>query len=397
MSEFTFRQYAKDDAKDLLSIRNAIFPPLTLEQWRQSEATNTASMAYMGEEVVGAIPMDRRAFQVAPGAIINTVFEHAVGTREDMRSKGVGAGMINAAREFLRPEVDTLMVYRGAERSPGYRFYAKTGHVDLIYLADAIWEPCGCHAPDCAIGGIAEMDTDREQIFATFRDTYGQYGGFPARDDADYWQYAMSRQIFDVLPQETYYIRTPAIGELEAYIIAGLRTTRGDDYPVTVQDAAYKGDAEAMHRCLSTLGMLAQQQKRKVNWLLSLEHPCREIAYDAGFSQAARHMMIMGQVINPQRQFVRVCADMGAVADLKIGVWTPTGDYILYEGPDAKNEVVIEAKDWAMHRLLCRRLDFASAYRQELVTLRNGNADDAEAIGRALPYNVWAYAGLDYV
>ncbi len=395
MSEVTFREYTPADAEDLLGIRNAIFPPLTLEQWRKLEPTNTAAMAYIGDEPVGAIPLELRPFQVAPGAVIDTAFEHAVGTREDMRSRGIGSGMIAAAREFLQDRAEMLMVYRGAERSRGYRFYEKTGHVDLIYLRIATWKPEQLPAGDCTLGGVDELHADSEGILSVFTAMFGDYGGFPYRDGPGYWALAMRRGIYMVIPQNTHYIRYPAAGPLQAYMIVGEKTGDRADQPLQVEDAAATGP-DALQHCLRTLANLAVERAKPVSWLLSSEHPCREVALDAGFQPDLRYTMIMGQVLTPQRLFGKVCTDLGLVADLKINVWTPTRDYTLYEGPEARTEVTIEAKDWAIHRLLCRRLDFASAVNGDIVSMLNATPDIIERISNVLPYNLWAYPTIDY-
>jgi GNAT superfamily N-acetyltransferase len=394
MSEITFREYRPADAEDLLSIRNAIFPPLSLEQWRACEPSNTAAMAYKGDEVVGAIPMELRDFQVAPGAVINTIFEHAVGTREDMRSQGIGSGMIGAAREFLAERVEAMMVYRGAERSIGYRFYEKSGHVDLIYLRTATWEPEQAPETDCAIGGLAELYADAEEVCGVFAGMFGQYGGFPYRDGPGYWERAMGRGIYMVIPQQTHYIRYPSSGPLEAYMIVGEKMGERADQPLQVQDAA--GSSAGVRECLKALANLAVDRAKTVAWTLSSEHPCLGVALEAGFKPDLRQMMIMGQVIAPQRLFDKVCVDAELVADLKINVWTPTRDYVLYEGPQAKTEVTIEAKDWSIHRLLCRRLDLAGAVAGDIVTIHNGTPEIVDRLSRALPYNVWAYPVIDY-
>ena len=394
MSEMTYREYRPDDAEDLLSIRNAIFPPLSLEQWRDCEPSNTAVMAYRGDEPVGAIPMEFRPFQVAPGTVIDTIFEHAVGTREDMRSKGIGSGMIDAAREFLTDRAEAMMVYRGAERSAGYRFYEKTGHVDLIYLRTATWEPEKADETDCAIGGLSELYADAEQVFAVFSAMFGEHGGFPYRYGPGYWERAMNRGIYMVIPQQTHYIQYPSSGPLEAYMIVGEKMGERADQPLQVQDAAANG--EGLGECFKALANLALEQSKAVSWLLSSEHPCREAALAAGFKPDLRQTIIMGQVIAPQRLFDKVCVDAQLVADLKINVWTPTRDYVLHEGPEAKTEVTIEAKDWAIHRLLCRRLDLADAVAGDIVSIQNGTREIVNRISRALPYNVWAYPVMDY-
>ncbi len=395
MPEPTFREYTPADAEDLLGIRNAIFPPLTLSQWREGEKSNTASLAYLGDEIVGAIPMEFRDIQLAPGAVVSTIFEHAVGTREDMRSKGIGSGMIAAAREFLQDRVDVIMVYRGAERSPGYKFYDKTGHVDLLYLRTCTWEPAAGRGGDCAVGGLDEFLGDAEAVASVFAEMFAGHGGFPYRTGPEYWPMAMARGIYHVLPQQAHYIRYPRTGDLQGYIMVGERTGERADQPLQVQDAAATGPG-ALEECLRALGNLASDLGKPVTWMLSSEHPCLQAALDIGFVPQLRHMMIMGQVIAPQRLFGKVCTDLSLLSDLKINVWTPTTDYTLYEAPGAQKEITLEAKDWAIHRLLCRRLDLATAVRQDIVTVHSASEDIVNRLSEALPYDPWAYIAIDY-
>lgn len=399
MADITFREYTPDDAEDLLEIRNAIFPPLTVQQWRKTEHENTASMAYEGDEVVGAIPLEYRTFKLAPGCDISVCFEHAVGTREDMRGRGIGSGMIQKAREFLQDHCEMLLVYRGAERSIGYNFYVKSGHVDLIYMRGGTWDPNESPpsaSDNCSAGDLDDLLAQSEDIHPVYQAMYGDIGGFPPRSDAGYWQRAMSRGIYMVIPQITHFIRYPAEGDIEAYLILGQRTGERADQPWIVQEAASSSGPEALREVFNTAGAMAADEDKTIQWSMQWEHPLRDFAADMGFETELRGMMIMGQVLAPQRLFKKACVDESLVEDLRIRVWTPTTDYVLYEGPQAKTEVTIEAKDWAMIRLLARRLDLAGCVAQDIVTVHNGTLDIIERITSALPYNPWCYHAIDY-
>ena len=78
------------------------------------------------------------------------------------------------------------------------------------------------------------------------------------------------------------------------------------------------------------------------------------------------------------------------LANLKINAWTPTKDYILFEGPVLEKEIIREAKDIIIQRLLTRRLDVMTAFRHDLLTIRNG----VEAIAGRLA--VLGQPGDDY-
>ena len=393
MDELICREYRPEDVHDLLGIRNAIFPPLTVEQWRATEPAMTAALAYLAGEPVGAIPLDQRDLQVAPGKIIQTVFENAVGTRENMRSKGIGSAMIVAAKEFLADRCDALMVYRGGERSNGYNFYIKSGHRDLIYLRQALWEPEPA-ASEAALLGLDDLYAEEESVLQAHLATYGGFGGFPPRH-VGYWRQAMTAMIYDVIPQETVYVRYPAQGDLQGYLLAGYLHGRYANDMWTVQDAA--GAPTAVRECFAALGDMAANQDRKVTIMLSSEHPWNELCRLLGFVEGPRHMMIMSQLIRPQELVRKTCTDLNLLAGLRVKVWTPTVDYVLWEDDTVRREVTIEAKDEYVTRLLCRRLDLLSAVQSDLVSLQQGDEATLRRLSAAFPYCSWVYLHMDYV
>jgi len=387
------REYRPEDVEDLLAIRNAIFPPLTVEQWRRAEPAMTAVLAYLNGEPVGAIPLDQRDFQVAPGALVKTAFENAVGTREDMRSRGIGSAMIATAKEFLADRCDLLMVYRGAERSRGYHFYVKTGHRDLIYVREASWQPVVGSA-SAAILSLDDLYAEEEAVYAAHQRTYAGYGGFPPRF-VGYWHKAMTAMIYEVLPQETVYVRFPPKGELQGYLLAGYKYLRSAEEPWIIQDIA--GEPAAVRECLLTLGAMAAQQGRRVMIYLSREHPWLELCRALGFQESLRHFMIMGQWIRPQELVQKTCVDLNLLRGLRIRAWTPSWDGVLWEDTPVRKDITIEAKEDLLLRLLCRRLDLWRCVEMDLVSLQNGDEATARRLSAAFPYAPWTYLHMDYI
>ena len=394
MDNLTCREYQPSDVHDLLDIRNAIFPPLTVEQWQATEPDMTASLAYLGDECVGAIPLEQRDFQVAPGAVIRTAFENAVGTREDMRSKGIGSAMIGAAKEFLADRCDVLLVYRGGERSNGYNFYVKSGHRDLIYLRVATWQPRETDASG-AVLGLDELYAEEDAVYRTFLTTYSGYAGFPPRH-VGYWREALSRMIYDVIPQETLYVRYPATGPLQAYVIAGHRQGRFAGDAIIIEEGAAVSP-QAMAQAYLCLGAEALGRGMKVMDYVSGEHPWGSLYRQLGFEERLRELMIMGQIIRPQELFRKTCLAPELIADLRIKVWTPTMDCVLSEGDGANREITIEAKDEHLIRLLSRRLNLQAAVESDLVSIHGATPEAVGRLSQAFPYAPWVYLHLDYL
>jgi len=388
------REATPDDVHDVLKVRNAIFPPVTPQQWL-ADPDMTCSIAYLDGEPVGAIPLSLREFQVAPGAIIRTAFENAVGTREDMRSRGIGTAVIKQATEFLAGRCDELMVYRGAERSEGYRFYLKSGHRDLVYLRQMALARPQPREADVAVQGIPELCASQAELLACFEATYGRLGGFPRRHEG-YWEHQLRSLIYDVLPQETLFVRHPAQGALRAYALAGRRLPEEKYSHISTMEVAGLTEAD-IEQALFGLEDVAARRKLAIHALISTEDPLRPILRRLGYEEHVRSTMIMGQPITPRELFGKVCTDPGVLDDFKIDFWAPFGDGTLHEGPNATHEITLEGKDEAIYRLLNRRLDIRAAVRTEWLTLRNGTEEAVERLAIALPYSPWAYHHLDYI
>lgn len=382
-----------DEIEQMLSIRNAIFPPISREDWLRFPS-NTASMAFLDGIPIGAIPLDQRPFQVAPGRIIDTAFEHAVGTRADFRSRGVGSAMIDAAREFLRDRAEALMVYRGGERSAGYRFYERSGHYDLVYMRPMTREPGEVRPADVGVGGLEDCLAIQPELLRVFAAAFGDYGGFRPRE-VGYWETALSDMIFTVIAQDVIFIRYPADGALEAYAIATARTGERAQERVSIMEIAGVSD-DAVREVL--VGVCNEGARRgwPVATIACVDSPWRMLMQQMGFEEGLRYTMIMGQPIAHARLFEKVCEDFDAVAELKINVWAPGYEHTIWEGPEAKREITIEGKELLLNRLLMRRVDVAAAVASDLITIANERPEDRDRLAAALPYAPWEYHWIDW-
>jgi len=388
------REATPDDAEHVLKVRNAIFPPLTREQWF-ADPTMTCSLALLNGEPVGAIPLSLRRFRVAPGVVVCAAFENAVGTREDMRGQGIGTAMIHAAREFLAGRADELMVYRGGERSNGYRFYVKSGHSDLIYLRAMSLAAPRRREVDAEVLGLPEIRASQAGLLECFNATYGHCGGFPERHER-YWEEQLASQIYDVIPQDVLFVRHPAAGELGAYVLASRRRGSRPGDRLSILEMAGRTPS-AIEQALLGLEDLAAREAMPIDVLGSAEHPCLGLLRQAGYEEGMRAMMTMGQPLRPRELFARVCRRADLLADLKVDFWAPFADGTLFEGAEARTEVMLEGKDEVIYRLLNLRLDVRAAVATEWLTIRNGTPEIVDRLAQAVPYTPWVYHHIDYV
>ncbi len=395
MKELVCREYRPGDTADVLEVRNPIFGPLSAEDWDRYCPRMTAGMAYLDGEVVGAIPLDQRDFLLAPQLSVPVAFENAVGVKEEYRGNGIGTAIIEAAREFMADRCDLLMVYPGGERTTGYRFYHKSGHRDLLYLAQVRWDPPSGLSSDAQRVDIEVLHDHQDDILRAYNSTYALCGGHAPRGHG-YWREALDGQIFIAEPAEILFYRYPSNGEITAYGIFEIREHHGEG-EIEVLEIAGRAGIGGVRELLQAAAVEAYKRNTVVVDRISVHHPYRYLYRELGFVEERRNLMIMGQVINPQRLFQRVCRFPELVADLKINVWTPTRDYVLFEGPQAEKEIALEAKDIIVERLLTRRLDVMSAFRHDFLTIRNGDEDIAGRLAEALPFSPWCHHQLDWI
>jgi hypothetical protein len=305
--------------------------------------------------------------------------------------------LINAAREFIRDRCEALMVYRGGERSIGYNFYWKTLHRDLLFIRQAqLAEPSDTGAV-CAVTDLASIFQAEERLTELFQSTYASYGGFPPRGPG-YWRRALAGQIYVVLPQETLLVRWPDTDDFRAYAILGIRKgAQGNQQLQVLEIASEEGRPDHALQVVRGVAGYAAKRRLTVGVSTNWEHPFRDVFRAAGFEEGPRWMMVMGQPIRPEALFDKLCRDREALTDLRIKVWTPTTDFVLYEGPEARTEITIEGKDSEMWRLLVCRLPLAEAVRSERLTIQNGTDEIVQRLDAVWPFAPWAYHHLDYI
>src|SRR3954470_19961683 len=56
----------------------------------------TAMTAWTGDELIGAIPLEPRPLQLAPGNVVTTLHQTAVAVHPDYRGKGIGTRLQRA-------------------------------------------------------------------------------------------------------------------------------------------------------------------------------------------------------------------------------------------------------------------------------------------------------------
>ena len=402
-----FREYRPEDAQGFLSLHDSRWRAIPPDFWHHwSHQPNvTASMAVVGGRVVGQIPFHLRDFLVRPGVTVRAAQEYSLIVAEEMRSRGIGSALIAEAARFLSGRCEVMVVYRGGERTPGYRFYERTGHYDLTY--HRMWLPgAGTPAQDERVKSAdvtALLDRENE-VFDVFQSAYGERGGFPSRRPG-YWEGALASVIFCEVSGNfrSFYIEDA--GGLVGYALCleGRGESKRSETPRAgarvLELATRDGDAESAVVLLRHAAYAAQERGLTLSVQKSDESVYARPLRRAGFVQAPRaerSMMTMAHVFDPQALAQRVLSESHVSLPAELAVWTPERESVLNPGAGAR-QMTLEMKEHDLARLLFCRLDLVAAVKEERVTVVAAEPGEVEAVAEAFPFSPWDYHALDYI
>jgi predicted N-acetyltransferase YhbS len=401
MSDILYREYQPEDAASFVRLHNAVFPPVTEAYWQEfSRQPTTAAVALIDGEVVGTVPFHLRQFQLRPGVVVPVAWEYSVCVREDLRDQGVGSRLMATAHAFFRGRCPVMCVYRGGERSDGYRYYARAGHHDLLYARSWLWRGPGRPLP----AGVAAHPWDdllaREaEVLAVYAAAYGACGGYPVRHGGYYEQAVRTPQYAETPLALSALVVHDAAGALNGYAVLG---AEGEHGPLQLLEIAVRPEAAAAWQpLLAGFQALTGQQERVALAQVGSLAPYRGALLALGFEPGSRERsstMIMAHLVDAEALAQAVWAEAESTAGLEVRVFTPARDVCLHSPRgQARRSVLLEMKEETLARLLMGRLDLAAAYAQEIVTSPDADAATIAAIGAALPFTPWAYHYLDFV
>lgn len=398
MEGILYREMQPDDVFSALALRNEVFPEalVTQEDWERDNML--AAIAELEGEVVGAIPLALRKTVIAPGVVITAAFENSVGTREELRSQGIGTGMIAEARQFLAGRADALFVYRGDESSDGYRFYANTNHYDLLYSRHYRYgsPETSYLPPGVTLAGKESIILNTERLEAIFSSSYGRFGGYPRRSD-DYWQRALASSIYSEFPTDFSFVHIIQSDELLGYAICGVRTTRHSGMADILEMATLGGDLSIAQRILTGVASVAGERKLGVDIQASDEDPFLPLYQSNGFLPEPRGTIIMGQVIDIPEFFAQHWSSRFELHNTALVVATPKEEYVLIEPEIRQSTLTLEMKEEMVHRWLLARLDLRARLSEGSVTAYGTNSQVVERVCDAIPFTPWAYHFIDWI
>jgi GNAT superfamily N-acetyltransferase len=396
------REYRPEDGPGYVALHNTQWGgdlAIDVPYWEQWAAgPRTASIAADGDEVVGAIPFDLREFVIRPGVTIRAAQEYSVVVHEKVRSTGIGSRLMDEAKQFLNPKADAMTVYRGGERTPGYRFYANNDHFDMVsYRSLTRHEPTGC-VPD----GIRMVDLDdflsrEEEVIEIFQSAYGCFGGYPMRVSGHYAQ-AVTAVEYEEMQSDFYVALAEASDGLAGYALLS-RWVKGNE--LHVAEIATRGGEQAIALdLLQAACAQAEQLGTSAGMCMPDGSLYSGIARALGFTGSSRAMSShfqMAHIIDPPALAQRQLADVPELSRTRIEAFIPEADYVLQAPDRATKTVMLEMKQETLARMLLSRLDLRAALAEERVTALGASAGDMDALARAFPLCRWEYSPVDHI
>jgi GNAT superfamily N-acetyltransferase len=377
-------EHIPQEIDELLPFRNQVFGHVSLDHWRAMGCT--AVVARDDGQVAGFIPLQFREQCLRPGVTIPVVYENAVGVAEGRRGQGLGSQMMDVAAEFIRDRADAMMVIRSGERTPGYRFYRKTGHGDVAYARDYVLSPettlPPVDGPGISVLGREQWRKKEPQLLACYEQQCGRFGGGWKRRPG-YWARILEGHVFRDRPWSLVVMQSEP-DHLAGYMVA-VRQKAGSSDEVYIYEIV--GEDENTAEQLVRYARSLSPNKGAIVPHVSLANPVRAVLSRLGFEKRDTTPHIMARILCPDRIFARLAADSGLLDTVSLVVNTPHRPLVVNEPENPRYRVIMETKENLLSRLFLCRLNLEAAIEMEMV---RWNVDDG-GLARAL-YDLFAFA-----
>jgi len=387
-------EHVPDEIDEVLSLRNQIFGHISLDHWQAMGCT--AVVARDAGHVVGFIPLQFREQCLRPGVTIPVVYENAVGVAEARRGQGLGTQMMDVAAGFISDRVDAMMVIRSGERSPGYRFYRKTGHGDVSYMRNYVLSS-ESPLPPANVSGIRVVSREQwmameARLLSCYEARYGRFGGARKRRPG-YWRTILDGHVYRERPWSLVVMESEP-DRLAGYMVAVRGLWANTDevyiYEVVGEDDHVVEQLVRFARSLSASGGVIGHD-------LSLANPVCALFKRLGFEERDTSPHLMARILCPDRIFGRLAAGSDLLETLSLTVNTPHRSIVVNDPETPSYRVIVQTKESLLSRLFLCRLNLEAAVEMEMV---RWNVDDrglARALCDTFAFADWVQWFTDYV
>lgn len=387
--KFDIRMVRRSEIPEMLKFRNSRFGEIPRSQWEAMGGT--AVVAGNGKTICGAISLQYRNFKINGRVSIPVVFENAVGVAKEVRSRGLGSAMLDVAERALRGRVDAFYVYRGDERSPGYRFYRKTNHGDLYYKCNLVLKQPQGENNKVEVLDAAEAVALERNLLPVFANCYGQFGGYWKRDRG-YFRQILDSHVYINKDWKLLLVR-------KGKVVGGYAIINPHD-PITaglcIYDFAAPGIA-VRQALLGKIEWLAKRNKQPATMMANREHPLFAPLLKRGYAYEEQSPFGMARIIRPDRIFAQLAHNSVLLDNLHLEAVTPHRDLILNRPAKPKYKATLYLKESQLTRLLSCRLDMAGALETNVIRMTPLPIRVENALCSILRFCPWVLFEIDFV
>jgi GNAT superfamily N-acetyltransferase len=247
-----------------------------------------AMTAWSGAQLVGAIPLEPRLWQLWPGCVVSAVHQTSVGVLPEFRGRGIGSLMQEALDAHQPALASIATVFREDETSRAYQWYRRNGFVPALrasaWVADVPSDADVSVPVDVLDPG--DPGIDWTSIDKLWREQQVDHcGGFvcrtrrPLRDWLSVHPYR-NRYHFKILPLHDG-------GDLVAYAVLGVGQLHSRTTRVEIMEQATRAGSPRLveELCRATTAFAARHGYRPVRWAMAAGDPGVNVARRQGFEQ----------------------------------------------------------------------------------------------------------------
>ena len=186
--ELFTRRYSQDQLEAVLELSaRSISTTRTRHTWIQNNMT--AVLAYSGNDLIGAIPLERRKLTIGDGRLTEVLWVSGAHVDEQYRSAGVGSAMDRSIEEYFSEEASGVFVYRGDPQSAAFRWYKKNDYkvvASIVSLERDAQSSCRTGQLYKVLTKLEDIEKISPKLKAAFESKYCTAAGFIPRSSR-YW------------------------------------------------------------------------------------------------------------------------------------------------------------------------------------------------------------------
>ena len=228
--EISFQKYSKRHLQSVLELSSRSMSTSRTElTWTKNNMV--AVLAFSGESLIGAIPLEIRNLSVGSYGSIRVAWVSGAHVDIQFRSMGIGSRMDALIEKFFAPYVKGVFVYRGDTQSAAFRWYERNRYQTLARII-SFEKEAQCDGPKCSsfevLTTLEDLEHADEDLGASFERKYRGTSGYVSRTPS-YWADKIKFHLYKEYYEYSILVLKAKSG-FKSYAFIG-QTSLGDGLP----------------------------------------------------------------------------------------------------------------------------------------------------------------------